>query len=218
MYSPYGEVAVLHGVRDSSGTDTSADEWSERTSNTFENALLYCGYYRDSETGLYHVRHRCLHATLGRWTSRDPIGYADGMSLYEYVRSAPAQYADSRGLGLFDGLSQEEQIGLRLGTWRGGHEGERARKQAEKLRRALKVAKSTSPPLIDDIKDLIPAKQGAVSVPAVEILLVQAGPAKVALYTEVGGEVVKRCCSEDVGKPKKEQRTGLMFWVRCPQG
>jgi RHS repeat-associated protein len=106
MYSPYGEVTVLHGVRDSSGTDTSADEWSERTSNTFENALLYCGYYHDSETGLYQgacpersrrVRHRYYHPTFGRWTSRDRIGYADGPSLYCYVGSQPNSSTDPLG-------------------------------------------------------------------------------------------------------------------------
>jgi RHS repeat-associated protein len=97
MYSPYGEVAVLHGDRDSSGTDTSASEWSARTSNTFENALLYCGYYHDSETGLYHVRYRYYHPPLGRWTSRDPIGYADGMGLYEYGRSHPIAGIDPLG-------------------------------------------------------------------------------------------------------------------------
>jgi RHS repeat-associated protein len=98
MYSPYGEVTVLHGDRDSSGADTSASEWSARTSNTFENAILYCGYYHDTETGLYHVRNRYYHPPLGRWLSRDPIGYADGMSLYEYVRSAPLRFADPSGL------------------------------------------------------------------------------------------------------------------------
>jgi len=44
MHDPYGKVSVRHGVRDSGGTDTSESEWDERTSNTFDNEILYCGY------------------------------------------------------------------------------------------------------------------------------------------------------------------------------
>ncbi len=35
---------------------------------------------------------------LGRWVQRDPIGYHDGMGLYEYVRSSPLRGLDPRGL------------------------------------------------------------------------------------------------------------------------
>jgi len=47
---------------------------------------------------LYHVRHRVYDADVGRWTRRDPLGYVDGMSLYEYVRSQPIPRVDSDGL------------------------------------------------------------------------------------------------------------------------
>jgi hypothetical protein len=36
--------------------------------------------------------------SLGRWCSRDPIGYVDGMSLYEYIRSRPIKNHDTYGL------------------------------------------------------------------------------------------------------------------------
>jgi len=98
MYEPYGEVTVLHGVRNVQGTDTSEDEWEERTSYDFDNEILYCGYRFDPESGLYQVRFRYLHPTLGRWTSRDPIGYADGMSAYAYVASNPSRDTDYSGL------------------------------------------------------------------------------------------------------------------------
>jgi RHS repeat-associated protein len=38
-----------------------------------------------------------LHPQIGRFVSRDPIGYADGMSLYQYVRSDPVGYVDPTG-------------------------------------------------------------------------------------------------------------------------
>jgi len=40
------------------------------------------------------------HPTLGRWLQRDPIGYADGMGLYEYVGGRPVVMLDPQGLGL----------------------------------------------------------------------------------------------------------------------
>lgn len=98
MYDPYGKVSVRHGVRDAAGNNTSESEWDERTSNTFDNAILYCGYRFDPESGLYHVCHRSYHPTLGRWVQRDPIGYVDGMSLYEYGQSAPTSATDPHGL------------------------------------------------------------------------------------------------------------------------
>ncbi len=97
-YDPYGKVSVRHGVRDAAGNNTSEDEWDERTGDTFDNAILYCGYYFDDESGLYHVRHRSYHPTLGRWMQRDPIGYADGTNSYGYVGDAPVHFADPHGL------------------------------------------------------------------------------------------------------------------------
>ena len=35
--------------------------------------------------------------STGRWLQRDPIGYADGMNLYEYVKSNPCIGLDPRG-------------------------------------------------------------------------------------------------------------------------
>jgi RHS repeat-associated protein len=60
--------------------------------------VLYCGYRLDAETGLYHVRHRTYHPTLGRWNQRDPIGYEGGPSLYAYVGSQPLSTQDPSGL------------------------------------------------------------------------------------------------------------------------
>jgi hypothetical protein len=36
--------------------------------------------------------------TLGRWMQQDPLGYVDGMSLYESVLSNPSRYTDPQGL------------------------------------------------------------------------------------------------------------------------
>jgi len=86
VYDPYGKPEFYD------------DEWGNPSdSSAFENAILYCGYRFDNETGLYHVRHRMYHPTLGRWMQRDRIGYVDGMNLYEYTAGNPVTAADPMG-------------------------------------------------------------------------------------------------------------------------
>ncbi|NUQ68485.1 MAG: hypothetical protein HUU18_09425 [Phycisphaerales bacterium] len=46
---------------------------------------------------LYHVRHRVYDADVGRWTKRDPLGYVDGMGLYEYVKGMVVVATDPDG-------------------------------------------------------------------------------------------------------------------------
>ena len=69
-YTPYGKQCVLN----SSGTETG--------SSTFNNNYGFTGRYLDSETGLWYFRARYFSDELGRFISRDPLGYVDGVSLY----------------------------------------------------------------------------------------------------------------------------------------
>jgi RHS repeat-associated protein len=68
------------------------------------NRKAYAGYELDdalADVGsIYHVRHRVLHADLGRWLMRDPIGYSDGPSLYAYTQSRPLAVGDPSGLSV----------------------------------------------------------------------------------------------------------------------
>ena len=103
-YDPYGAVTVLNA-------DYSDDEGN---ASDVDNEILYCGYRHHPETGLYHVRNRYHHPTLGRWITRDPKdatlpggGYHDGMNLYEYVRSSPIELTDPMGLGFWADLAWE---------------------------------------------------------------------------------------------------------------
>ncbi len=68
----------------------------------------YAGYELAPELSsakpcLYHVRYRVYDASMGRWTSRDPLGYVDGMSLYAYAGSRPVVGVDSLGLATTPG-------------------------------------------------------------------------------------------------------------------
>ncbi|MCG8650728.1 MAG: RHS repeat-associated core domain-containing protein, partial [Pirellulales bacterium] len=86
-YTPYGESKVYDanfGVRSSSNYD-----WVYR----------FTGRRLDQETGLYYFRNRYYHAGLGRFCSRDPIGFQGGTSnLYEAMAGSPVLYRDPLGL------------------------------------------------------------------------------------------------------------------------
>ena len=45
-----------------------------------------------------HVRNRAYSAELGRWLSRDPLGYVDGVSSVQMLRSSPHSLVDPHGL------------------------------------------------------------------------------------------------------------------------
>ncbi|MCH8342427.1 MAG: RHS repeat-associated core domain-containing protein [Planctomycetes bacterium] len=65
------------------------------------NRKGYAGYELDDAIAgnyrLYHVRNRVLNSDLGRWLTRDPLGYVDGANLYEYVGSNPLGAVDPMG-------------------------------------------------------------------------------------------------------------------------
>ena len=63
-YAAYGSARYLSG--------SSSHAWEH----------LYTGRSLDATSGLYSFRHRMYHPELGRWCSRDPIGYGEGLNLY----------------------------------------------------------------------------------------------------------------------------------------
>ena len=86
-YKPYGAP-----------TNRRASDGDETTTSHFSNPYLFTARRLDEETGLYYYRARYYHADLGRFISRDPIGYLGSRwNLYEYVNSQPTFMRDPSG-------------------------------------------------------------------------------------------------------------------------
>lgn len=88
LYTPYGEVTVLD-----SDFSSDADGKSD-----YSNTTLYTGRTFDPAIGLYYYRHRVYHPRLGRFVSRDPVGYIDSMNLAGYVENSPCSGLDPSGM------------------------------------------------------------------------------------------------------------------------
>ena len=84
-YDPYGKPSIFDGV----GTPL--------TASAFGNRFLFTGREYDQETGFYYNRARYWSPIIGRFMSRDPLGYFDGPNPYTYVRNNPVNFVDPYG-------------------------------------------------------------------------------------------------------------------------
>jgi RHS repeat-associated protein len=92
-YYPYGQRLIFDA------------NWGARSSSSYNWSIGHQGLLLDPESGLYYNRNRMLHPLLGRFLQRDPMGYADGMNVYEYTKSRPGTLVDPSGEGVLLCLS-----------------------------------------------------------------------------------------------------------------
>ena len=69
-----------------------------RDASAYGNPFAWTGQRYDAGVNLYHFLFRSYSPRLGRWLQRDPLGYIDGVSLYQYVGSRPTFFTDPLGL------------------------------------------------------------------------------------------------------------------------
>ena len=93
-YDPYGRTYIYD-----------ADGTTLRPASRYANPFAFTGQRYDAATGTYHFLFRSYSPTLGRWLQRDPSGYVDGVSLYEYVASSPLSWFDPFGLQCPSGMA-----------------------------------------------------------------------------------------------------------------
>ncbi len=67
------------------------------TQSSVDSQIGYDSYVFNAETRQYLARNRWYDPAHGRWIERDPMGYVDGMNLYEYVGGQPTMAYDPFG-------------------------------------------------------------------------------------------------------------------------
>ncbi|MGI6359591.1 MAG: RHS repeat-associated core domain-containing protein [Acholeplasmatales bacterium] len=87
-YDAYGNII---NVTDNSGINLS-----------YINPYRYRSYRYDNETGYYYLNQRYYDPSIGRFISRDDVGYVDpndsrGLNLYAYCMNNPIMYVDPDG-------------------------------------------------------------------------------------------------------------------------
>jgi RHS repeat-associated protein len=94
-----------------SGSYASALPGGALAENASDLNVGFCGYRFNGEIGAYTVRFRHYDPTPGvaRWLERDPAGYVDGPSLYQYCSQAPHEAADPFGLIQLDAVRPGER-------------------------------------------------------------------------------------------------------------
>ena len=71
--------------------------FTPRASSQYHFTTLYTGREYDAPTGLYYYRMRYYQPGLGVFVGRDPIGYHDSTSLYQYALTNPVRFFDPSG-------------------------------------------------------------------------------------------------------------------------
>ena len=108
-YDPYGKTYIEHWDATAGGGSGAWVRHEPDEPSAFGNTFMWTGQRHDVAIGLYHFPFRTYSPRLGRWLQRDPLGYVDGVNMYEYVSSEPMRLVDA--LGLQVGLSPTSPSG-----------------------------------------------------------------------------------------------------------
>lgn len=86
-YTAFGLMLIF----DDAGTQLTQGD------DLFGNPYGFTGRRWDAESELWYYRNRMYSAELGRFLTRDPLGYVDGYNMYAYVSNRPYYLLDPNG-------------------------------------------------------------------------------------------------------------------------
>jgi RHS repeat-associated protein len=101
-YEPYGERTAFFSPGTNDVGCYAPTQTSRRVTLAGSGSMGVCevghqGLIHDEEVGLVYNRARQLHPTLGRFMRRDPMGYAGGVHLLEYLQGHVQAKVDPTG-------------------------------------------------------------------------------------------------------------------------
>ena len=101
----YDQVGSLKAVADSAGNVVKRIDYDsfgniiDDTNVSFDMSFGFAGGLHDRDTGLVRFGYRDYDPDIGRWTAKDPIGFAGGdTDLFGYVLNNPISSIDPAGL------------------------------------------------------------------------------------------------------------------------
>jgi RHS repeat-associated protein len=119
-YLAYNQVGSLRIVADASGNVVKGIEYDSfgniiiDTAPAFEVPFGFAGGLHDRDTGLVRFGYRDFDPDVGRWTAKDPIGFAGGdTDLYGYCLNDPVNFIDADGLF----LKYVGSVAVAVGKW-----------------------------------------------------------------------------------------------------
>lgn len=71
------------------------------TNGNINQPYTYTSREYDVETGMYFYRARYYDPKVGRFVTKDPIGFAGGINVFSYASSNPVNFMDPEGLDVY---------------------------------------------------------------------------------------------------------------------
>ena len=93
-----GSITALTNAAGEKVQTYSYDSFGNMTqAGTITQPFTYTAREFDTETGMYFYRARYYDSKVGRFVTKDPIGFKGGINVYAYVGNNPIKYRDPSG-------------------------------------------------------------------------------------------------------------------------